>query len=92
MTAGCGGRRSIPTGLLRQADIESSGPRATLDAIAESGNPRSRGKPLRHELFGPWRYPIGNYRVLMELRDNDLVILALDVDHHPTVYNRHRAR
>lgn len=58
----------------------------TLDAIAESGNPRSRGKPLRHELSGLWRYRIGNYRVLAELRDNDLVILALDVDHRSTVY------
>lgn len=57
----------------------------TLDAIATSGNPRGRGKQLRHELFGLWRYRIGDYRVLVELRDNDLVILT--VDHRSTVYD-----
>lgn len=58
----------------------------TLDAIAESGQPRSKGKPLTGQLSGLWRYRIGNYRVLVELHDEELVIFALNAGHRSTIY------
>ena len=57
-----------------------------LDAIAATGQPRSRGKALTGPLSGLWRYRIGNYRVLVELHDDELVILALKAGHRSTIY------
>ena len=34
-----------------------------------------------------WRYRVGDYRVLCELRDAELVILALEVGHRTDVYD-----
>jgi len=34
-----------------------------------------------------WRYRVGDYRVLWELRDAVLVILALEVGHRTDVYD-----
>lgn len=42
-------------------------------------NPRALGKPLKGVKAGVWRYRIGNYRVLCEIRDEELLVLALEV-------------
>jgi mRNA interferase RelE/StbE len=54
--------------------------------IAESADPRAYGKALSGELKGFWRYRIGNYRVICELRDRELVILALAIGHRKEIY------
>ena len=54
-------------------------------------DPRAHGKPLVGNLAGAWRYRIGDYRVLCEIRDSDLVILAFEITHRRSVYaNRRR--
>ena len=37
-------------------------------------------------LNGMWRYRIGDYRLLAEIRDDELLILALEVGHRREVY------
>ncbi|MFZ2964507.1 MAG: type II toxin-antitoxin system RelE/ParE family toxin [Rhodoglobus sp.] len=58
-----------------------------LDEVAALDNPRDRGKGLTGDRAGIWRYRIGDHRVLCELLDAELVILALEVGHRRGVYD-----
>ncbi len=49
-------------------------------------NPRSMGKPLKGYLNGLWRYRVGEYRIIAEIKDDELVILTLSVGHRKDVY------
>ncbi len=55
--------------------------------LAELENPRSRGKALTQNLSGLWRYRIGSYRVMCEIRDSELIVLALRVGHRSRIYD-----
>ncbi|MBS8731884.1 type II toxin-antitoxin system RelE/ParE family toxin [Escherichia coli] len=44
--------------------------------IAVAADPRQSGKPLKGELGEFWRYRVGDYRILCEIRDDELVILT----------------
>jgi mRNA interferase RelE/StbE len=35
---------------------------------------------------GEWRYRIGDYRVIVEIVDNELVVHALEVGHRKNIY------
>lgn len=58
------------------------------DRIEGCKNPRHFGEPLRGEMAGLWRYRIGGYRVVCEIQDQQLVILALAVGHRREIYLR----
>lgn len=49
-------------------------------------DPRSIGKGLTAGLSGKWRYRIGDYRILCEIRDAELVVLAIEIGHRSDVY------
>ena len=49
-------------------------------------NPRQHGKGLTANRSGQWRYRIGDYRLICEINDNKLVILALTVGHRREIY------
>jgi mRNA interferase RelE/StbE len=57
-----------------------------LDEVCELDDPRSRGKGLTGDLAGYWRYRIGDYRVLVEVRDEHLVIVAITLGHRSGIY------
>ena len=57
-----------------------------LDEVCELDDPRSRGKGLTGDLAGYWRYRIGDYRVLVEIRDAQLVIVAITLGHRSDIY------
>ncbi|GLY63340.1 translation repressor RelE [Pectobacterium carotovorum subsp. carotovorum] len=54
--------------------------------IAVAADPRQSGKPLKGELGEFWRYRVGDYRILCEIRDDELVILAATIGHRREVY------
>lgn len=56
--------------------------------LASCDNPRTHGKPLSANQSGRWRYRIGDYRMICEIQDEKLVILALTIGHRSTVYNQ----
>lgn len=63
--------------------------KAITDYLAEverADNPRTRGKALAGPLAGLWRYRVGDWRVVVDIHDDRLVILALDIDHRSRVY------
>ncbi len=49
-------------------------------------NPRDAGKALTGNLRTYWRYRVGDYRVVCDIRDNDLVIVAVIIGHRSEVY------
>lgn len=58
-----------------------------LDEVAELEDPRARGTGLIGDRAGIWRYRVGDYRVLCDIHDADVVILALEIGHRRSVYN-----
>ena len=55
--------------------------------LSDTENPRSTGKALIGDKQGLWRYRIGNYRVICDINDTRLIILALEVGHRKSIYN-----
>lgn len=58
-----------------------------LDDVARLDDPRSRGKALVGDRSGIGRYRVGDYRILCELVDAELLIVALEVGHRGAIYD-----
>ncbi len=56
--------------------------------IATLENPQSRGKVLSGPLGELCRYRVGDYRVICEIQDKVMRILAVESGHRRHVYNR----
>lgn len=54
--------------------------------LVDCSDPRQHGKGLTANRSGQWRYRIGDYRLICEIQDNELIILALSVGHRRAVY------
>ena len=50
-------------------------------------DPRVSGKQLKGNLGDLWRYRIGDYRVLCDIQDDQLIILAALIGHRKDVYD-----
>lgn len=55
--------------------------------LVETEDPRQHGKGLTANRSGQWRYRIGDYRLICQIDDNKLIILALSVGHRRSIYN-----
>lgn len=54
--------------------------------VLAAGSPRALGKPLRGSRLGDlWRYRVGDYRVVAELRDSTLTVLVVRIGHRREV-------
>jgi mRNA interferase RelE/StbE len=51
------------------------------------GNPRIHGSGLTANHSGEWRYRIGDYRILCEIQDAKLIVLALNIKHRSRAYS-----
>lgn len=49
-------------------------------------NPFIYGKKLTCSLNGIWRYRVGDYRILCEIHNDELIILVLTIGHRSKVY------
>ena len=49
-------------------------------------NPTVKGKALTGNLKGIWRYRIGDYRLIVEIEDDQLKIIAFEFAHRSSVY------
>lgn len=58
------------------------------DRIEGCKNPRHFGEPLKEELSGLWRYRIGDFRVICDIQERRLVVLALSVGHRRVIYRK----
>ena len=59
------------------------------ERIATLVDPRSIGEALRGEELGRfWKYRIGSYRVICDIRDEDIVILVIRIGDRKEVYEK----
>ena len=54
--------------------------------LVDTDDPRRHGKGLASNRSGQWTYRVGNYRMLAEIEDTELIILAIEVGHRNSVY------
>ncbi len=59
-----------------------------MDEIATLIDLRSRGKSLVGNLKGLWRYRVGDYRIICQIKNDQLIILVTDVAHRKHVYKK----
>lgn len=64
--------RNRITGFLKQLEV--------LD------NPRIQGKALTGKYSGLWRYRVGDYRLICQIKDKEIIILVLDIGHRKAIY------
>jgi len=57
------------------------------ERVAGNANPRRFGKGLKADLAGLWRYRVGDYRILCQLKDGELLVLVIAVGHRRNVYD-----
>lgn len=61
--------------------------RAWIDKnLVDTENPRQYGKGLTDNRSGQWRYRIGDYRIIAQIEDSQLIIIALSIGHRREVY------
>ena len=56
------------------------------ERVAGHADPRRFGKGLKADLAGLWRYRVGDYRVLCQIKDRELLVLVVAVGHRKDVY------
>jgi len=56
------------------------------DRIEDGKNPRNFGEPLHKDMPGSWRYRVWNYRIICEIQEHQLVVLALTIGHRREIY------
>lgn len=49
-------------------------------------NPRVHGKGLAANRSGQWRYRVGDYRIIAEIYDAEILILVVHVGHRSDIY------
>lgn len=54
--------------------------------LLDTDNPRQHGKALVGELKGFWRYRIGDYRLIVEIKDNEIIIVMLTFGHRSPIF------
>ncbi|MGE9297041.1 MAG: type II toxin-antitoxin system RelE family toxin [Puniceicoccales bacterium] len=57
------------------------------ERITGTDNPRIWGKQLKGELNNLWRYRVGDYRILCEMRDDELIVLVVRLGHRREIYD-----
>lgn len=55
--------------------------------VEGSENPRQHGKALVENKSGQWRYRVGNYRIICEIQDTEIIVLVLEIGHRREIYN-----
>lgn len=59
---------------------------AFLERLSQQDNPRQQGKALMGKYAGSWRYRVGDYRIICNIRDKQLTILILQLGQRKNVY------
>jgi len=57
-----------------------------LTQLETLDNPRAKGKALTGKYAGLWRYRVSDYRLICQIKDKEIIILVLDIDHRKDIY------
>ena len=56
------------------------------ERVSSMDDPRNMGKALHGTLGQFWCYRIGDYRIICDIRDKDILVLVLQIGHRKEVY------
>jgi len=57
------------------------------EKLSKLQDPRSIGEPLKGQKLGKfWKYRVGNYRIITDIRDNELIIVVIAIGHNKEIY------
>lgn len=54
--------------------------------LVDCDDPRVQGKALKGNLY-QWRYRVGSYRILCDIKDDALIVLVICVGHRKDIYD-----
>ncbi len=54
--------------------------------LEDCTDPRQHGKALVGDHSGQWRYRVGDYRLIAEIKDDEIIILVLNIGHRKNIY------
>lgn len=57
------------------------------ERVATAENPPRFGHALLGDLKGLWRYRVGDYRIVADIRDLEILVLIVAVGHRRDVYD-----
>ena len=57
------------------------------ERIATGEDPRRFGHALSREMRGLWRYRVGDFRIVVSIEDDRLVVLVVTVGHRREAYD-----
>ena len=55
--------------------------------LVDCENPRMHGKSLVENRSGQWRYRVGDYRLICEIKEKEIIILVLEIGHRKEIYS-----
>ncbi len=58
-----------------------------VENLINQSDPRKSGKALKGNLHGLWRYRVGAYRIIAEIKDSELIILVIEIGHRKDAYS-----
>lgn len=56
--------------------------------ISGEEDPRRFGKLLKANLVGLWRYRVGDYRIICQIKDGEMIVLVVAVGHRRDIYRK----
>jgi addiction module toxin, relE/stbE family len=54
--------------------------------LVDCENPRIFGKALTGNLGKYWRYRVADFRIIAEIRDKELIVIAIEIGHRSKIY------
>ncbi len=57
------------------------------ERIATVEDPRRLGHALLGDLKGLWRYRVGDYRIVVDIREKEILVMVITVGHRRNVYD-----
>ncbi|MEO9886910.1 MAG: type II toxin-antitoxin system RelE/ParE family toxin [Balneola sp.] len=58
------------------------------ETMATEEDPRRTGKSLKGRMKGLWRYRVGDYRIISQIQDEQLLILVIRIGHRRDIYDK----
>lgn len=56
--------------------------------LNKTENPFQHGKELKGNYKGKWKYKVGDYRIISVIKDDELLILVVEVGHRREIYKK----
>ena len=56
------------------------------ERVATAENPRRIGEPLKGSLEGLWRYRVADFRIVVRIEDDRVMVLVVDVGNRREIY------